>query len=379
MKRHKTNIAWLNLIHAKTRFIASLGGISFAIFLIFMQLGFFGAVGKSATLIYDNLNFDILLISRKSLDASVTQPISISQLYQANGVAGVKSVMPFYIGFKQWRNVDTKLTRAILIMGFNPKNKAFANDTIYKNISLLKVQNNLLIDKFSRPEYGDTYLGMETELGGRKCKVVGYYKMGTALRFDGSVIMSDQSFINFFPGFELDKPSLGLIKINQKANVKLIAQKIRNYLPENIEVLTRNQAEARDRKYWITSTSVGYIFGTGAIMGFIVGAVIIYQALYSNVLDYLQEYATLKAIGYSNYRLTIIVFNQALYLAILAYIISFILALIIYFITYSTTRLPIFMTIDRAVFVATSALFMSLFSTVISLRKLFVSNPADLF
>lgn len=379
IRRKRIPIAWLNLIHTKVKFLVSIGGITFAVFLIFMQLGFLGAVLNSAKLVYDHLNFDILLISRKSLDATVTQPISKTRLYQAYGLSGIKSVAPLYIGFKQWRNPSIKLNRAILVMGFNPKDKVFRLPEIENYSEVLQKQDNLLFDQLSRSEYGFTTANIDVELGGRSHRIAGTYKMGTALRFDGSVIVSDIQFTRIFANANLEDVSLGLITVEPGADVAAIVSYLHRILPGNIEVLSRQEAEFRDQKYWITSTSIGYIFGTGALMGFIVGAVISYQTLYQNVAEYLHEYATLKAIGYSNLRISLIVIKQAMVLAVIGYTAGFILANGAYYLTFSATNLPIYMTLSRTIGVFLVSVLMCTTSGVISIKKVLASNPADLF
>ncbi len=375
----KTPLAWRNLVHVQARLLVATGGIGFAVMLIFLQLGFFGAVLKTATLVYDHLNFDLLIIPRKAVDATVTQTFERKRLYQAAGVEGVESVKPFYVAFKQWRNPTTKLTRAILVMGMNPKDEVFLIPEINDNLSVIQRQDTLIIDKRSRAEFGNPQIGTKTELGGRRQTVGGLFTMGPSLRFDGAVIVSDQNFIRLFAGRSVDDVSLGLIKLTNGADIQLVQAQLQEILPGNLEVLTRREAEARDQKYWVTSTSVGYIFGIGAVMGFIVGTVIVYQILYTDVSDHLPEYATLKAMGYSNYRLSVIILQQAILLAVLGYVPAFFVALGLYKITLIATNLPIAMTAIRAIVVLSTTLFMCTASGLISLRKVINANPADLF
>lgn len=375
----KTPIAWRNLFHVQARLLVATGGIGFATMLIFMQLGFFGAVLKTATLVYDHLNFDLLIIPRKAVDATVTQTFERRRLYQVGGGEGVDSVKPFYVAFKQWRNPRTKLTRAILVMGFNPKDDVFLIPEIPDNLSIVQRQDTVLFDRLSRSEFGASTIGLKTELGGRRQTLGGMFTMGPSLRFDGAVIVSDQNFIRIFDGRSVNDVSLGLIKLKPGADIKVVQAQLRQTLPGNLEVLTRREAEARDQKYWVTSTSVGYIFGIGAVMGFIVGTVIVYQILYTDVSDHLLEYATLKAIGYSNFKLSLIILQQAALLAIFAYIPSFFVALGLYKITFIATNLPIQMTVSRTILVFFVTFVMCISSGLISLRKVIEATPGDLF
>ena len=264
-------------------------------------------------------------------------------------------------------------------MGFNPKDDVFLIPEIKDNLSIIQRQDTVLFDRLSRSEFGASTIGLKTELGGRRQTLGGIFTMGPSLRFDGAVIVSDQNFIRIFAGRSVDDVSLGLIKLKPGADIKVVQEELRQTLPSNLKVLTRREAEARDQKYWVTSTSVGYIFGIGAVMGFIVGMVIVYQILYTDISDHLSEYATLKAIGYSNFELSLIILQQAILLAILAYIPSFFVALGLYKITFIATNLPIQMTLTRAVFVFCATGVMCISSGLISLRKVIEASPGDLF
>ncbi|ACC80744.1 ABC transporter permease DevC [Nostoc punctiforme] len=370
-------LAWLNLIHAKTRFFVALSAIGFAVTLIFMQLGFLGAVLKTATFIYDNLNFDIVLISPKSLEASYTLPFSRQRLYQAAAIPGVASVAPFYISFKQWRNPETKFTRSILTMGFNPKDKVFKDPEINKYRLELQSQDKLLINRYSRPEFGSRQVGLKTELGGRDIEVIGFFSMTNSLRADGTVVMNDQNFIRLYTGRSFNDISLGLINVNDRDNINKIIQNLKQVLPKDVEILSREQAGERDKNYWLTSTSIGIIFGTGAIMAFIVGTVIVYQVLYSDITEHLSEYATLKAIGYSNFRLSKVVLQEAVILAFLGFIPGFFISSSLYIITRLATGLPMEMSYGRASFVFILANIMCSISALLSLRQVLTTDPAD--
>lgn len=372
-------LAWLNLIHAKGRLLVAISAISFAVALIFMQLGLFGAVLKSATLIYDNLNFDIVLISPKSLEATFTQPFSQQRLYQAGGIQGVASVMPFYISFRQWRNPETKLTRSILVLGFNPRDKVFQIPEVYEHLTALQRQDTVLMNRLSRTEFGPREVGIKTELGSRNIEIGGLFTMSNSLRADGTAIVSDQNFIRLYQGRSLDDISLGLITVEPGTDVDAVVQRLRKVMPGDIEVLSRREAETRDREYFVTSTSTGFIISVGAITAFMVGTVIVYQVLNADVAEHLHEYATLKATGYSNFRLSIVVLQEAMFLAILGFIPGLFMAFGLYRLIYDATKLPIIMTFIRVIIVFLTTVIMCGVSGIAALRKVLFADPADVF
>jgi putative ABC transport system permease protein len=369
----------LNLIHAKARLVVAILAISFTVTLIFVQLGLFTAVLKSATLIYDHLNFDIVLISSKSLEATFTQPFSRQRLYQAGGIKGVATVMPFYISFRQWRNSETSLSRLILILGFNPRDKVLKIPEVYEYLTVLQRQDTVLMNRLSRSEFGLRKVGIKTELGGRNIEIVGLFSMSNSLRADGTLIMSDQNFIRLYQGRSLGDISLGLITLEPDTDVNTVIQSLRQLMPKNIEVLTRGEAESRDRKYFVLSTFTGLILSIGAITAFMVGIVIVYQVLNADVAEHLHEYATLKAIGYSNLHLSMVVFQEATLLAILGFIPAFFMSLGLYRFIYEATKLSIKMTFIITTIVFISTLVMCVFSGISALCKILFADPADIF
>ncbi|MBW4456010.1 MAG: ABC transporter permease DevC [Nostoc indistinguendum CM1-VF10] len=372
-------LAWLNLIHVKGRLIVAISAICFTVALIFMQLGLFSAVLKSATLIYDNLNFDIVLISSKSLEATFTQPFSRQRLYQAQGIKGVASAMPFYTSFFAWRNPQTHQTRQILVLGFNLRDQVLKIPEVYEYITALQRQDTVLMSRLSRNDFGSQTVGLKTELADRKIQIVGSFSISNSLRADGSVIMNDQNFIRFSTGRSLDDVSLGLITVEPNTNINTVISNLRQLLPKNIEVKSRSEAENRDQKYFILSTFTGLVLSISAVAAFVVGIVIIFQILNVDVTEHLHEYATLKAIGYTNYYLSLVVLKQAVLMSSIGFIPALFIASLLYKIIYEVTKLPIYLTLDKVIFVFFSSLIMCCLSGIIALRKVLVEDPASIF
>lgn len=134
-----------------------------------------------------------------------------------------------------------------------------------------------------------------------------------------------------------------------------------------------------ERKYWQNSTSIGFIFTLGAVIGFLVGIVIVYQILYTDVSDHLPEYATLKAMGYKNRYLLKVVFQEALILSVMGFIPGFLLSNGMYTLTRNATALPLTMTSDRTLTVFCLAVMMCAISGAIAVRKVQDADPADIF
>ena len=382
-RRRKTPLAWLNLVHEKTRLLVAIAGVTFAVLIIFMNLGFLGALSITASQIYGQMNADIFLFSPKTLEITTAEPFPIERIYQAAGIKGVTRVMPLYVGYAQWRNPETRINRAIFCYGFN------LNDPVFKMPALsdptllnrLHQPNTVVFDRQSRPEFGPQDLGTRTEMERREVEIVGQYSLGGGFAADGTAIMGDQNYRRYFDPRPLATIDFGLIQIDQRADPLEMVEVLEKTLPNDVSVMTQAQLTERERSYWITNTSIGFIFSLGVIVAVIVGIVIVYQVLYTDISNHMGEYSTLKAMGYRGQFLFSIVLQEALILAILGYIPGFAIALGLYELTLQATAgtLPVGMTLTRALFVLILTVLMCAISGLVSVQKAVKADPAEVF
>ncbi|MEL7085291.1 MAG: ABC transporter permease DevC [Cyanobacteria bacterium J06597_1] len=379
----RTPIAWLNLVHERSRLLVAIAGVSFAVLLVFMNLGFLGALAKTASQLYTRMDGDVFLISPVSQDISSAKPFTIERLYQAEGIAGVKRSMPLYVSYGQWRNPETRINRAMFFFGVNPNDGLFQLPALQEpdiQAALLR-PNTVLMDVLSRPEFGPTDTGTSTEAEGRRITVAGQYTLGGGFAADGTVILSDQNFFRYFPRRSVDTVDVGVLQLEAGADAIAVRDTLRQSLPPDVEVYTQAGIVERERAYWIGATSTGFIFGMGVTVSLIVGAVIVYQILYTDISDRLPEYATLKAIGYRDTYLFGIVLQEAGILAGLGYAPGFVVSLGLYQLAYTATSgtLPVGMELDRAIYVFVMVLVMCVVSGAIAMRKVVRADPAEVF
>ncbi|MGJ5628251.1 ABC transporter permease DevC [Nostoc sp. CALU 1950] len=381
----KIPLSWLQLTREKTRLAVALAGISFADILMFMQLGFRDALYYSNVRFHNSLQGDIVLINSQSSAVLAMRSFSQRRLYKALELPAVQSVHPIYLDFTIWKNPVTGRPRSILIFGMNPENNLVNLPGVQENLDKLKLPDVVLFDRSSRVEYGpiaanyDQGKTVTSEVRRRRIKVEGLFTLGASFGADGNLITSDINFLRIFNNRQQGLIDIGLIRLKPGANATVVAQELRKYLPNEVNVLTKQEFIDFERNYWANSTAIGFIFTLGTIMGFIVGTVIVYQILYTEVADHLAEYATLKAIGYTqNYLLTVIL-QEALLLAVLGYFPGIIFTLFMYDSARNATLLPVFMSFDRAVMVLILTILMCIISGAIAVRKLRSADPADIF
>jgi len=404
------------------RLFVALAGIGFADILMFMQLGFRDALFDSVVTLHKNLEGDVFLISPQSTAVIAMKSFPRRRLYQARGFEGVKSTTPVYMGFALWRNPErlrtrpnySKIlagrenncilpnsqtspdsqqsptsdgcgTRSIMVLGFNPSDSILDLPGVTSNLNQIKIPDVVLFDDASRPEFGpiaqefNQGKDVTTEAEGRRLKVVGLFTLGASFGADGNIVTSDLNFLRLFPRRDAGMIDIGIIKLKAGADLKVVLKNLKQGLPDDVRVLSKEEFIAFEKNYWQTSTAIGFIFALGTGMGFIVGIVIVYQILYTDVTDHLPEYATLKAMGYKNSYLLIVVFQEAIILAILGYLPGLSLALALYNLTKGATNLPIVMSLARAVMVLILTIIMCCISGAIAVRKLQAADPADIF
>jgi putative ABC transport system permease protein len=377
-------LSWLQLIEHKSRLAIAIAGIAFADLLIFVQLGFQDALYDSAIAPHLNLRADLVVINPQFQSLISVKSFQRDRLYQTLGFDGVKSVNSLYIGTGQWRNPTTRIDRAILVWGVDPTQTTFNFPEVQQRLESIKSLNRVLFDRAGRPEYGDIEKyyrekgAFEVELNSKLLNVEGIFTNGASFAADGNVIASDSTFLNLFPDRKVSNIDVGLITLKAAANRKSIQQEIALTMPD-LRVLTIDEFAAIEKNYWESQGAIGFIFTLGVIVGFIVGIVIVYQILYTEVSDRLPEYATLKAMGYTDRYLLTIVLQEALILSILGFLPGMAASIGLYQIAQAATLLPIVMKIDRAIFVLILTILMCIGSGSIAIRKLQAADPADLF
>ena len=387
----KVPLAWLQLKSERGRLLAGLAGISFAIILMFMQLGIQAALFDSAVQIHRSLNAELVLISPRSTSLIAMRTFSRRRLYQALSFPGVNFVSPLYLGFAQWQNPDRpRYWRNIHIIGFDIRYPVFKLPQLERDANRLSLPDVVFFDAASRPEYGsvsDSFSAgklVRTEIdnlstGSRSISVANTFILGTSFGIDGNLITSHLNFLRLFPQRLPGLIEVGLIKLNDGIDAISLQAKLRSSLPQDVDILTMEQWIAFEKNYWQTSTAIGFIFARGVIMGIIVGIVIVYQILYTSITQHLPEYATLMAMGYRNAYFFWLILRQSLFLAVMGYVPGFLIASGLYFVTRSATLLPVFMTVQRSLFLFALTIFMCCFAGLVATRKLREADPVDIF
>lgn len=384
--QQRTPLGWLQLSHHKSRLIVALSGIAFADVLIFMQLGFQNALYDSNTTLNRSLLADVVLISPQSRNMQNLSTFSRRRLYQAADVQGVKSAQAMYIGLVTWKNPQTRRKTSVQAIGFTPDQPALNIPEVNTQLDKIKLPDSFLFDRGARGEYKEVFQQIDagktvtTEIDKRTISVNGAFTLGASFGADGTLISSDENFLRLFPRRQAGSINLGLIYLEPGYDPKQVTEVLKSHLGnEDVKVFTRAEFVKFEEDYWKKESPIGFIFTLGVSMGFIVGVIIVYQVLSTDVNAHIKEYATFKAMGYNNLYLLGIIFEEAIILALLGFIPGFVVPLGLYQLTRNATNLPIYMTLARVLTVLILTIIMCTLSGAIATRKLQSADPADMF
>ena len=378
-------LAWLLLTRQPVRLAVALAGISFAGILMFMQLGFRDGLFDASVTIHRLFDADLVLISPRSTSSVSMAGFPRRRLVQAMADPAVQGITPVHWNLLLWRNPQTRGTRSILALGFEPGDPLFTDPGLAPKAQLLTQKGRVLFDQQSRPEFGPVAewfkagRTVESEIAGKRVRVAGLVGLGTSFGADGNLLTSSETFLELMPNTPPGSIEVGLIRLQPGADPAQAQQRLRQLLPDDVQVLTKQGFINFEQDYWRTSTSIGFIFSLGAAMGFVVGCVIVYQVLYSDVSDHLPEYATLMAMGYRLPTLLGVVAREGLLLAAFGYLPAYAAGQGLYALVRSATQLPVAMDTTRATTVFTMILVMCMASAALAMRKLADADPAEIF
>ena len=375
----RTLLSWHNTFHNRKRALAATAGIAFAVLLIFMEVGFLDAARLNAALLYAGLDFQAVIVSRGYVSAQRTLPISAHRILQARHVPGVESTLPLLIETARWLNVAERRTRSCRVIGVDPALSPFLDPEINAQLDRIRSPNTLLMDRLSSRKYGAWQRDGKVYINDTPVTVIGDFAMGTGLISDGGVVVSRETFQGITGRGADQGYDVGLVRIAAAADIDRVIADLRAQLPGDAMVLSRQEIIAREQYYWVNLKPVGVMFRVGAMVAFIIGAVILYQVLALEIGNRLNEFATLKAMGYAPEYLYRVGAEQAVIFSLLGYLPAFVLALGLYQIVFSLSRLPLHMEPGRAGVVLVLTLAMAAVAAALALRKLNRADPAELF
>ena len=378
-------IGWLQLSHSKTRLMAAVSGVAFANILVFTQLGVLGSLGISTKAPYSLFTADIMVYSEDVNALTDGSNIARQYMYQSLAVDGVSEATTLFIGMLTWQRSGEK-TISLQVFGIDPDTLSFTEPDIQSGLAKLRLPNSALIDANTRGIPAELFegIGLDNplflEANDTKLSAVGALDIGGGFGADGTLVVSDQTFLGLFPQRSAGAPNYILANVEDGVSPELVVERLRNALPsDTVQVNTLAGAANADLKFQTTEKPTGIIFGFGVLIGLLVGIVIVYQVLSTDVASHLREYATFKAMGFGQPFFLGIVFEEAIVLAVFGYVPGFLISAGLYKALNVAAGLPVSMDSTRAIIVFVGTLIACTISGAIATRRLAGADPADLF
>ncbi|MEM9410121.1 MAG: FtsX-like permease family protein [Planctomycetota bacterium] len=380
-------LAWANTTEEPSRLIVRCAGITFAVVLMFMQTGFRNALFDSNVRIAEQADADYVLRTRTRFMLSSGQRMPFHKILEARNVLGVAEVQPVYFeNVASHLRKSEKPARRIRVMSFDLSSPIFKNLGIRRFCDLLDAPMTAIADKKSKPmfEFGSNFQTSDQEAYGelfkKEIRIVGYFNLGVDFSNDGNLYMTPDNFSRYFSFRAIDQTAdYGLIRMEEGQSKDLLLKRLKQQLGPHVIVETKEQFLQSERNFWGKSTPIGLIFAFGTLIGFVVGLIICYQVLATDIGDHMSEFATFKAMGFPSSFFAAVVVIQALFMSIISFVPGLIITLGVFTFVNNFSGLIMFLNVSRTAVVLLLTIGMCVVSGVIALQKLLSSDPANLF
>lgn len=377
-------IGWLQLTHNRTRFAAALAGVAFANVLVFVQLGIMNSMGAATLLPYTFFQADIMISANDANALADGGNVARQWLLQAMADPDVSDGTAVLIANAPWDRGDKDIS--LTTFGIDPSKPSFLAPVIAADLPLLELKDAAILDRMARglPRDEAAAIRPQTpkpfEIKSRTITAYATFAGGGGFGGDGYMLVSDQTFLALFPERRSTAPDHILLKLRPGADLKTVVSRLRDAISDPaLRIRSFSDASKDDLRYQQTKRPTGIIFGFGVLIGVLVGLIIVYQVLSTDVADHLREYATFKAMGYGPGFFLGIIFEEALILGILGFIPGLIVGSTILTLMGQITTLPLAMTPSMIITVFAGTIVFSAVSGAIATRRLHAADPAELF
>ncbi|GAB1544180.1 hypothetical protein NUACC21_68560 [Scytonema sp. NUACC21] len=385
------SIARKNLLEDIPRFLVAQAGIMFAVSLVTIQTGLQYGFARSSSQLVTQSRADIWIASRNVQHVGLTMPISYEQVTKARKVAGVERAEGAIVRGALWHEEESDKISAVTLVGGVPGGLLFPTSNIINgSFNDLKEPYRFIIDKTSLKSLNLKHLGEVGKINKVPAKLVGFTE-GTQSIIFGSLMFTSLESANTYLNYNTsdtgssaksfvstDPISFILIRAKPGQNIAQLQRKLEETIPD-IRAYTREEMAEITQSYWQQRSGIGFVLGIGAVVGIVVGAVVVSQILYASVTDHIKEFGTLKAMGASNWYIYSVIIEQGLWMAIIGYIPGMAVCLGVAAWTATSQGIVILITpLSAAVVFGITAL-MCVSSAVFAIQKVTHVDPAVVF
>jgi putative ABC transport system permease protein len=369
-------LAFRNLFHDRLRLVATVIGIVFSIVLVMVQMGLYFGFGKMVTTMIDHAAADLWIMPRGTKCFEDPSLLDTRMRSRTLAVQGVAAAIPVVIGFADWRMPSGSSTPVFVVGsdlragGLQPWN------VVEGRVESLSTPNAVAVDKSYLSRLGIAGMGAKAEIRQQGVRVAALTDGIRSFTTTPYVFM-DVDRARAYTGVPANKATYFLVRADAGMKIEDLQRNLRENLTD-VEVLTFAEFAERSRAFWLFGTGAGAALFAGALLGVIVGTVIVAQTLYSSTKDHLNEFATLRAIGSSRNYIYKVIVCQALLNAVIGFGIADIIGTVVVYMT-ASTALPIVITpaLTAALFVLTVV--MCIVSAITAIMKVTRIDPAMVF
>ncbi len=369
-------LARRNLFHDRLRFIATLIGIVFSMVLVTVQMGLYLGFGRMVTTMIDHANADLWIMPAGTKCFEDPSVLDEQKRFRVLAVNGVAEATPVVIGFAQWK-MPGGGTSPVFIIGSQMRSGGLPPwNLVAGSIHSLEIPGAVAIDRSYLGRLGVSGVAARAEIRDQEVEVRALTR-GIRSFTTTPYVFAPLDRARAYTGIAPNKITYILVRVAPNANVETVRSRLRANIAD-VEVLTPAEFRDRSRAFWLFGTGAGFALFAGALLGVIVGTVIVAQTLYSSTKDHLNEFATLRAIGSSGRYIHKVIIWQALLSAVIGFCIA---AGIGFFIVKRTaeTALPIVMTPQLTLGLFVLTVIMCVLSAVGAIAKVMRIDPAMVF
>lgn len=369
-------LASRNLWHDRLRFVATVVGIVFSIVLVTVQLGLYLGFGRTVTTMIDHASADLWIMPRGTKCFEDPSLLDERKRFQAMSINGVAQAIPVVIGFADW-HIPAGGTTPVFIVGSDLRAGGLLPwNLVEGSLDALAIPGAIAVDRSYFDRLGISGIGATAEIREQKVEVRAVTK-GIRSFTTTPYVFTTIDRARGYTGVSPSKVTYLLVRVSPGADVDSVRRRLETNLA-NVDVLTPTEFRDRSRSFWLFDTGAGFALFAGALLGMIVGTVIVAQTLYSSTKDHLNEFATLRAMGSSRAYIHKVIICQALINAVIGFCLAAGIGLIVVAAT-ADTALPIVMTpgLTLVLFVLTVA--MCVISAVAAIVQVTRIDPAMVF
>jgi putative ABC transport system permease protein len=369
-------LASRNLLYDRLRFVATVVGIVFSIVLVTVQLGLYLGFGRMVTTMIDHASADLWIMPAGTKCFEDPSLLDERKRFQALSINGVAQAIPVVIGFADWK-IPAGGTTPVFVVGSDLRAGGLLPwNVVEGSIEALSIPGAIAVDQSYFERLGINGIGASAEIREHKVEVRAVTK-GIRSFTTTPYVFTALDRARAYTGVSPSKATYFLVRLAPGADRESVRQRLKANLID-VDVVTSAEFRDRSRSFWLFGTGAGAALFAGALLGMIVGTVIVAQTLYYSTKDHLNEFATLRAIGSSGIYIHKVIICQALISAVIGFCLAAVIGLIVVQAT-SDSALPIVMTPGLSVALFALTVAMCVISAIAAIVQVTRIDPAMVF